>query len=429
MKGFKKQALKEAQMQDGARGESGQTLLSLLALVLTILIIKDFILFFIVNTTTTVAATTTTTTTTATTSTTTPTETTTTTTTSSSTTTTPTTTTTTESTTTTTTAAATTTTTAYQCKCGMVNRVSRIVGGAQTDVNEYPWQVAITSLLSSLPFCGGSVISNMWILTAAHCVALALPFTIAAVIGEHDWSLLTDTDATKRILVSQSGGVLCAGGVSGSGVGGGVVVGAVCGCAGDLSSSDASKLIFNLRNELAAVRQEVRSLAEENRDLRGKVEVLTRKGQLNREDDWKVVNKGSTKMVLKKNYTFRLQVVNLFSSLRDEGDSGGSNSSGPIESDRCTSDRRNGSGKSSQVKSLGKSPKVGVTHPLDKSRSLVIVGDSLCRYVDRKLRHRVRGKYFFPGAGMKKVGESINSWIEKKNVVCLIAGGNDEVKS
>ncbi|KAK7087076.1 hypothetical protein SK128_002178, partial [Halocaridina rubra] len=75
-----------------------------------------------------------------------------------------------------------------------------------------------------------------------------------------------------------------------------------------------------------------------------------------------------------------------------ECDSGGRNSSGPIESDRCTSERRNGSGKSSQAKSLGKSPKVGVTHPPDKSRSLDGRSEELIRLYRQALdKIRKRG--------------------------------------
>ncbi|CAL4123589.1 unnamed protein product, partial [Meganyctiphanes norvegica] len=56
------------------------------------------------------------------------------------------------------------------CSCGRVNRASRIIGGIETEVNEYPWQVALLSSASSTrPFCGGSIINEWWIMTAAHC--------------------------------------------------------------------------------------------------------------------------------------------------------------------------------------------------------------------------------------------------------------------
>jgi trypsin len=43
----------------------------------------------------------------------------------------------------------------------------RIVGGEPTDIKEHPWQVALT-IGDNL--CGGSIIAQRWVLTAAHCV-------------------------------------------------------------------------------------------------------------------------------------------------------------------------------------------------------------------------------------------------------------------
>ena len=46
----------------------------------------------------------------------------------------------------------------------------RIVGGVDASISDYPWQVALTSP-SGYGFCGGSIINDSWVLTAAHCVS------------------------------------------------------------------------------------------------------------------------------------------------------------------------------------------------------------------------------------------------------------------
>jgi secreted trypsin-like serine protease len=42
----------------------------------------------------------------------------------------------------------------------------RIVGGEDADIKDHPWQVA---LLIDRALCGGVIIHNQWVLTAAHC--------------------------------------------------------------------------------------------------------------------------------------------------------------------------------------------------------------------------------------------------------------------
>ncbi|CAG7829743.1 unnamed protein product, partial [Allacma fusca] len=36
--------------------------------------------------------------------------------------------------------------------------------------NEFPWQAALVYRNTRIPFCGGTLLNNLYILTAAHCV-------------------------------------------------------------------------------------------------------------------------------------------------------------------------------------------------------------------------------------------------------------------
>jgi secreted trypsin-like serine protease len=48
----------------------------------------------------------------------------------------------------------------------------RIVGGEKTDIKQHPWQVALNVKIGDKTYlCGGSIIAQRWVLTAAHCFA------------------------------------------------------------------------------------------------------------------------------------------------------------------------------------------------------------------------------------------------------------------
>jgi len=66
----------------------------------------------------------------------------------------------------------------------------KIVGGSQTSIASFPWQVALLDGQASQIYCGGSLIRPRVVLTAAHCVVPPAPFTSDdfVVSGASNWA-------------------------------------------------------------------------------------------------------------------------------------------------------------------------------------------------------------------------------------------------
>nr|XP_050035082.1 chymotrypsinogen A-like isoform X1 [Dermacentor andersoni] len=94
---------------------------------------------------------------------------------------------------------------AYQqakTKCGTFNPpvTSRIIGGTPVDAGVFPWNVALRRILPGrligYHFCGGTLLSKEWVVTAAHCVdSDIVPSEIAIVLyGNHTNYMRPETD-------------------------------------------------------------------------------------------------------------------------------------------------------------------------------------------------------------------------------------------
>lgn len=68
--------------------------------------------------------------------------------------------------------------------CGQ-RKESRIIGGTAASAGEWPWQVSLQVRTGSQyeHVCGGTLINNLWVLTASHCFTSSLPLNYWRVVA------------------------------------------------------------------------------------------------------------------------------------------------------------------------------------------------------------------------------------------------------
>ena len=76
--------------------------------------------------------------------------------------------------------------------CGV--KPAAIVGGSEVTPYSLPWQVAFVRRGSNSPFCGGTLISDRHVLTAAHCTSGNRNYDV--IVGEH--TITSTADGTRH---------------------------------------------------------------------------------------------------------------------------------------------------------------------------------------------------------------------------------------
>ncbi|XP_038060663.1 neurotrypsin-like [Patiria miniata] len=75
----------------------------------------------------------------------------------------------------------------------------RVVLGRKARVGQWPWLVQLSEIGATQPYCGGTLLSDEFVLTAAHCFDRHDPNDVVVIIG--DWNRLAKEGTEQRFRV------------------------------------------------------------------------------------------------------------------------------------------------------------------------------------------------------------------------------------
>lgn len=80
--------------------------------------------------------------------------------------------------------------------CGVsTKQFPKISGGRPADPGEWPWMAAIMANVATQAFCGGALITDRHVLTAAHCIHNLKINQLIVRLGEYDFTRYNETRA------------------------------------------------------------------------------------------------------------------------------------------------------------------------------------------------------------------------------------------
>uniref|UniRef100_UPI00398E9F02 coagulation factor IXa n=1 Tax=Pristiophorus japonicus TaxID=55135 RepID=UPI00398E9F02 len=74
---------------------------------------------------------------------------------------------------------------------------TRIVGGQECQKGQCPWQAMLLDYTKKQGFCGGTILNEKWVITAAHCFKSVVNFRV--VVGEHNVARDEHTEAYHEV--------------------------------------------------------------------------------------------------------------------------------------------------------------------------------------------------------------------------------------